>query len=64
MLDDYGNGNSQPYGCRGEVHEDARFDAARTVCKSPGSSGLVDTINYCSDSSSHTYSGYMEFRCK
>ena len=62
VTSDTGSGNSQPYGCRNETHEDQKAAAAQAICISNGA-GYSSTIDYCSDSASHTYFGAMNFTC-
>ena len=62
VTSDTGGGNSEPYGCRGETPEDQKDAVAQALCAS-NSAGYSDTVQYCSDSSSHTYFGAMSFTC-
>ncbi|WP_337055106.1 type 4 pilus major pilin [Pseudoxanthomonas sp. USHLN014] len=61
VLSDRGSGNSQPHGCRGELHEDAAPAEARAFCSGQPVGRWTD-ISYCSDSASHTYYGSLTIR--
>lgn len=62
ILDNWGSGNSQPYGCRGGVREENLNTEIRAAC-SGQRAGTVNQIDYCSDSASHTYFGTAKFVC-